>query len=383
MSKENKCTDDDSDEIWAEIEHKVENLDVIGKTIRINWLDQLRGGVILLYTIGVMAYALRGDLASGVLPVGATYYNHGWAESITYFYLSESKLDFPSIITIIDIGEPLLRFLIGMMAAYSFRRRMNNNGKYNAWGHALNRFVIFLFLSVLLEDMFLDRGIFEALFNGVFATIAWASIAGSIMSAFVEKADLRVIIGIGLAILHAILYAIPIIRFWHTGSDLWYFAIPWNMLNNINLGITGAGYCGYIFPETAKTDQDAFKKRILPLTVLFLLGNYLMDYLQFADNFNCTTSLVFLTLGFAGVLLFVFHQISEIGFKIPFLSSWGKNMLLIFLFSTLIEWIWAPIIVNVVRNSHILALLLAGVVPLLVLEIIVWGLDRKGIVVKI
>jgi len=324
---------------------------------RHNWLDQFRGLCVLLYIIAVLTWGLSGDVHEGILPVGPTYYNHGWAISM-FYYSSTSFLpsQLPPLITIIDLGQPVLVCLVGIMQVGC---------------------------SVILEDMLLTRGLFVAFFDGAFAGLGWASLFGAWASTWTSKGDKLVGIGIGITLLHAILYAIPGVNTWTIGQDWYMVGIPWKMINLSALAIIGAGYKVYLFDESGIMRKNAFKSKILPLTGGFFIGNYLLSYLQWADQPHCTTALSWLALGFIGGGIFLFYAFEQISFSIPILSALGKNMWVFFIGSPILEWIWILLLQDLVRSSAIAAFFLIGIMPLVIAGGIAFLFERKKILWRI
>ncbi|MHA1746308.1 MAG: hypothetical protein ACTSWW_09935, partial [Promethearchaeota archaeon] len=157
---------------------------------RHNWLDQFRGLCVLLYIIAVLTWGLSGDVYEGILPVGPTYYNHGFGIS-NFYYASASFLpsQLPPLITIIDLGQPVLVCLVGIMQAYSYQRRKTVWGSRAARNHVIMRVALLFGCSVILEDMLLTRGLFVAFFDGAFAGLAWASLFGAWASTWTSKGD--------------------------------------------------------------------------------------------------------------------------------------------------------------------------------------------------
>lgn len=351
---------------------------------RHNWLDQFRGLCVLLYIIAVLTWGLSGDVHEGILPVGPTYYNHGWAISM-FYYSSTSFLpsQFPPLITIIDLGQPVLVCLVGIMQAYSYQRRKAVWGSRAARNHVIMRVALLFGCSVILEDMLLTRGLFVAFFDGAFAGLAWASLFGAWASTWTLKGDKLVGVGIGITLLHAILYAIPRMNTWTVGQDWYMVGIPWKMINLSALAIIGAGYKVYLFDESGVMRKNAFKSKILPLTGGFFIGNYLLSYLQWADQPHCTTSLSWLAMGFIGGGMFLFYAYEQINYSIPLLSALGRNMWIFFIGSPILEWIWILLLEDLVRSSAIAAFILIGIMPLVIVGGVAFLFDRKKILLRI
>jgi hypothetical protein len=81
---------------------------IVDKGKRFDFIDQFRGLVILLFVIADITWSWSGEITGLplVLPVGPTWLNHGWK-----FFNNDAK----EIITLIDIGQMLFVFVMGLM----------------------------------------------------------------------------------------------------------------------------------------------------------------------------------------------------------------------------------------------------------------------------
>jgi len=83
---------------------------------RWEWLDQFRGMIIIFLIISVITWPLSGDptLGSTAPPIGSPLLNHGFK----YFD------GYPALMTIIDIGQQIFLFTLGIGAYLAFTSRM-------------------------------------------------------------------------------------------------------------------------------------------------------------------------------------------------------------------------------------------------------------------
>jgi hypothetical protein len=187
--------------------------------IRFGWLDQFRGLVILLFLISTVTWVMsgNGDLLVGEFPYAPVYYDHGWRVFNSY-YSGEQKYD-PYPITIIDIGQQILMFLVGFMQAFSYVKRKKKFGEKNARKHLLTRFFGIMFISLVSETSFFgDIGdpegwLFGFLFEGTLSQIAWGGLFAGFVTSIVSKADTRFYIGLIVVGVHFALYSIVDLRF--------------------------------------------------------------------------------------------------------------------------------------------------------------------------
>ncbi len=351
------------------------------KQTRYEWLDQFRGFCIILYILAVLAFPLSGDVLSGINPILPTYYNHGWAISFTLF--GDIPTSVPIPINFIDIGQTVLIFLLGMFQAHSFIRRKQQDSSRNAWIHGVNRFSIFLFLSVLFEDAFLGNGIFYALLDGVLAILAWATLVATLCIGTLSKPKHRLISATIIFIIHFFLYEIPFLREWSIGSGVWFIKFPWRLLNLTAVAIMGTVCYSLLLSPKSPEKGEAFSKYILPFSLSCFLLNFLLEFFQFANSIVANTPLVLLGMAWACLGLFVFFAFDHWKFHIPLLSEFGRNMFLFFVISPVLEWVWLDLISAFLRLSPCLDLLLVGIIPTgLLIGLALW-FRKKHIIVKL
>ncbi|MHA1625618.1 MAG: hypothetical protein ACTSWH_10860, partial [Promethearchaeota archaeon] len=82
--------------------------------------------------------------------------------------------------------------------------------------------------------------------------------------------------------------------------------------------------------------------------------------------------------------LYTFYHFDKDGFHIPGLSTFGKNMLMVFLFSMVInELLYFELIKDLLGLSGILDMLLLGIVPILLIWIVAKIFEKLNWIVKI
>lgn len=356
---------------------KTENIEKKSIHKRYDWLDQFRGIVVLLLIISVITWPLSGDFSTGELIVGPTFLNHG------YKYYNGN----PAIITIIDIGQQIFMFVMGFVAYIAFSSRLEKKGTKEAWKHGLIRVGILYFLS------FLDDGLIggliingeipwnDVIYNGTLANLAIGSLAAMIGTFLFRDADKRIYVGIGIMILHSILFALP--YFDHYGPSVGDIEFPFNSLNHAAIAIIGT-----CFSQWIKMDPDdptvGFKKRILPAATLTFITCYCIDWIQSAEHHDVTSSLALMAIGTGGFMLAIFYGFEQMNFKIPVLSEFGKNMLLMFILSFLVADLYVQLFPRDFLVTYpYFAVILVGIVPIAVEAVIAVVLDKKNIIIKI
>jgi len=145
----------------------------------------------------VITWPLSGNFPGTEIPIGPPLLNHGFQYYDGY----------PALITIIDIGQQIFMFILGYVAYIAFTSRMKKRGAGAAWKHGIIR------VAVLYGLAFLDDGLIGGLLFG--DGIPWDEVLwyGTHLLAYLipKSADKRLYVCIGIMIIHAILYATPLL----------------------------------------------------------------------------------------------------------------------------------------------------------------------------
>ena len=234
---------------------------------RYEWLDQLRGFVVLLLIIATITWELSGDW-SGKNPIlGPTFLNHGFC-----YYDG-----FPAIITVIDLGQQVFMFVLGFVGYLAFKRRLEKESPKAAWKHALVRVAI-LYVLAFLDDGVLDffmEGAFgtkDVIYNGTFANLAIGSLAAYIGVYLIKDADKRMLLSLGIMIFHSICYALPYFEHYQVQKGLLF---PFSPINHAAIAIAGTSFCQW-YNMSPENPSVGFKKRILPYSSFCFAACYLL-----------------------------------------------------------------------------------------------------------
>jgi len=356
------------------------------KRIRFEWLDQFRGIVIILFIVQTFAYAFSMSPGSGIAPILPPMVNHG------YKYVNYPGM--PDIITLVDIGQQIFIFLVGFMQAFTVMKRFQKtDSKGRILIHILFRAVLVWLLAVL--HVFIADG-FSAwrsmVYGGTLANIAWAGLAAGLVALLVKKGDHRFWIGFGLMICTTIVWFMidpmePYVPLFSV--DFLEEILP--TLGHIEIGIIASATAGWIFSPDGSVNENNWKRRILPLALAFMVLSYLSWFIQWTDHHKVNMSLSTMAIGFSSLMIFTFYKMEQVGFRAPILTPLGKNMLLVFLLSMVVnelvymEMILIPfgLIGNSIWYGPILDMLLAGVIPTLLMWALVWPLHRFNIILKL
>ncbi len=195
-----------------------------------------------------------------------------------------------------------------------------------------------------------------------------------------KDADKRLYVGIGMLILHSILFALPL--FEHYGPSTGSLVFPFISLNHASIAIIAT-----CFSQWYKMDPDnpciGFKKRILPGATICIVIFYCLDWIQSSEHHDVITALALLAIATFAFMSTVFYSLEQFDFKIPILSEMGKNMLLIFILTLFVGLFVGIIPKDFLVANPLHALLLIGILPIAILGGIAVLLDRKNIKIKI
>ena len=352
--------------------------------IRFEWLDQFRGIVIVLFIVQTFAYEFSKNPSGGVAPILPPMVNHG------YNYANFSGM--PDLITLIDLGQLIFIFLVGFMQAFAVMKRIQkSDGKKKVWIHVGIRVGAIFVLAALhiLIEFFLDGGPYdfkEAFVNGTLAVIAWSSLAAALVSILVKKADIRFWIGFGLMIITTGLWFVTPLM-----SNPGPIETLLSVLGLVETAIIATAIAGWIFKADGSIKDDNWKKRVLPLAFGFMVLSFLSWFIQWADHHRANMSISTMAIGFSGLMIFTFYKMEQHNFRVPILTPLGKNMLLVFLLSMVInEVVYMGMILYgfdligiPAWYGPILDLILAGMVPILLMWVIVYPLHKYNIIIKI
>lgn len=341
---------------------------------RYEWLDQFRGFVVLFLILSTITWELSGDW-SGKNPIlGPTFLNHGFCYYDGY----------PAIITMIDIGQQIFMFVLGFVAYLAFKSRLEKLGPGAAWKHGLIRVGVLYVLAFLDDGVlhFFMEGSFgtkDVIYNGTFANLAIGSLAAYIGVYLIKDADKRVLLSIAVMICHSIFYALPYFKHYHTQTGILF---PFNAINHAAVAIMGTCF-GQWYRMNVDNPSAVFKKKILPISTLCFIACYLLDWVQTAEHHDVTTSLALMAIGRAGFVMALFYGFEQIEFKVPVLSEFGKNMLLMFILTPVLQIYIGSFSKKFLAANPALALLFVGILPVIVLAGLAVILDRKKIIIKI
>lgn len=270
--------------------------------------------------------------------------------------------------TVIDLVAPMFIFAIGLTYGASARKRLQRDGSWKMFQHFVVRFAAILGIGALL-------GAGEVLLQVNGQVINWGvlqaiGVAG-LVTLFVIRLPAWARVLISLALLTG--YQLMLDHFWLT-----------TVLSSPHGGLYGAiSWSGMLIFATAMGDLYlTYRLRHWQL----ILVNILMVGLALAlsaltpiSKNRVSASYVLLSLGLSGLLFLFFHLGDELmRWRLPLLVSWGRNPLVLYVLHLfLLGFVVLPAMPSLYHQASPWLVLVQGVLLLLVLSAIAWGLDRK------
>lgn len=263
---------------------------------RLESIDQFRGFAILM-----MILANYGSNVS-VIPAWLKH-----ADDIGY--------------TVIDLIAPMFVFAIGLTYGMSFRRRLRRDGAWSTYQHFLVRYLALLGIGYLItlawqlsgiQPPSVNWGLLQAL--GAAGLIALPFIGLSVAWRF----------GIGLGVLTG--YQVLLDRFWLQDVLVAPHNGPWGALS----------WGAMLLLATAMADlfhERERASRLYPLaSAAMLIAGLVLALLVPLSKDRASASYVILSLGVSGILFYGFHLMQALWrLKLPILTDWGHNPLLLYL----------------------------------------------------
>lgn len=355
---------------------------------RMEWVDQFRGLVVIFLIIAAITWELSGSHIGDIgdpnnPPIGPTYLNHGWRFA---------EFDgWPNIITIIDIGQQILMFIVGFVGALAYYNHRKKEGELGALLHVFRRFLALMILAIVVEgELFegnfdlTDWNVVSVFWTSTFPNLAWGSLISLLLVALLKsKPDKRFIIAVCIMAAYSILFEIEAVQNWQWTIGSWViFKVPWNTINHISIAILGTCTYDWCLLKTNEDPDYGWRKRILPIGSFMWIGVWLLDFLQPAEHHDATTTLSMMAIATSMFILFLFYMLERLKFKVPGLSELGKNILLMFLLTGLWGYFLHAFSRQMFVDYPITALILVGIVPLMTQILFAWALSKYRIIVK-
>ena len=223
--------------------------------------------------------------------------------------------------TVIDLIAPMFIFAMGLTYGLSFRRRLGRDGAWDTYQHFLTRYLALLGLGYVVTLIWELSGIQPPSINwGLLQTLG---AAGLLTLPFIRFSPIWRG-GIGLGILAA--YQLLLDRFWLEDVLIAPHNGPWGALS----------WGAMLILATAMADlyhDERLSRRTYPLVSAGLVvAGLALALLIPVSKDRASASYVLLSLGLSGLVFYLFHLMQELWqLKLPILTDWGRNPLLLYL----------------------------------------------------
>jgi predicted acyltransferase len=233
--------------------------------------------------------------------------------------------------TVIDLIAPLFVFAIGLTYGISFRRRIERDGAWDTYQHFLTRNLALIGMGYLITLVWQLSGIQPPSVN--WGLLQALGAAGLIALSFISlSTGWRW--GIGLSLL--VVYQILLDRFWLKDVLIAPHNGPWGALSWGAMLILATAMADLYFNQ----NRNQWKFPLLS-TGLVVMGLALSLLIPLSKD-RASTSYVILSLGLSGLVFYVFHLMQERWqIKLPILTDWGRNPLLLYLLHYVLLGIFA------------------------------------------
>lgn len=271
-------------------------------------------------------------------------------------------------ITFADLVAPMFLFALGIMYRISLLRRLSLYGRKATYLHFFRRYFLLLLLgmvggSVAKMDFTLDWGVLQAI-----------GLAGIIALPFIEL-SLR----LRLFVIALLLGSYHFIILTHVG-DLIISSEHGGPLATISWAtiILFASMIGDLLKQPTLTET---LKKISLLTLLPLTIGLLLTQTIALEKTTVSVSYIFLSTGIVSLLFVLFIVMNDLlKMTIPFLASFGKNALVVFL----LHYLLVKIAHKLTQTTDPIWIVLLGLLSILFISfLIAYFLEYKKLYLKL
>jgi predicted acyltransferase len=233
-------------------------------------------------------------------------------------------------LTVIDLIAPLFIFAVGLTYGISFRRRLARSGAWQTTVDFVRRYAALIGIGYLLTLLGDSTGIYESTVNwGLLQAIGAAGLVTLIVIGL--RWQWRLVAG--LALLAA--YQVLLDRFWLQ-----------DVLDAIHGGPWAAMAWGsMLILATVLADfyhDGALRKLYLWASLTFLVTGIALAWLLPVSKNRVSASYVLLAVGISALVFGLFHLLeSRWRLRLPVLSEWGRNALLLYLLHGVVIGVFA------------------------------------------
>lgn len=352
------------------------------------WLDQARGVVGLLFVISFITWEYRGDIMAGDEVIAPPHLDHGY----NYFQSA------PPILTLIDAGQPIFMFFVGISAYIAYAGRLRRHSRWSAWRYVMVRLTLIYLISAAGEirrtppsesqlgwaTYFAALDWYKIFLSGILATVAAGALATYLAVAWIPSVRQRMWIAIAVWVTYSFVYAMHLVdRDTYMDFMLDLPRIPMMTVSLAALSVFGSCFGQWIL-EGSHDMNASMKRFIVPASLWCLTACYCLSWVQPGDHHEATPTLMLMAAGLSGLLIASHYGLYEIGVTAPILNALGKNLLFVFLVTA----IGCPLYLSqlpdwLVYEYPVCRMILAGVLPLAAVVLLALLLDKKNLVLRL
>jgi len=269
--------------------------------------------------------------------------------------------------TLIDLIAPLFVFAIGLTYGLSFRRRLVRDGARHAYEHVIVRNLALIGLGFLLTLGGNLSGVYPSTVN--WGLLQALGAAGLLTLPFIRlPPGWRAATGLGLLGIYQVLL-----------NCCWLEAVrsaphngPWGALSWAALLILATVLADW-YHEPALRWQ-----RVPWASLALLLTGLAASLLTPVSKTRASASYILISLGLSALILLGFHVLSERGLRLPLLSAWGRNPLLLYLLHGVLLGIFAlPDAPAWYVDAPLWLTAIQAIAMVISLSWIAWWLDKR------
>jgi predicted acyltransferase len=233
--------------------------------------------------------------------------------------------------TVIDLIAPMFVFAVGLTYGLSFQRRLARDGAWKTYQHFLTRYLALIGLGYLITLVWELSGVQPPSVNwGLFQALG----AAGLLTLLVIRLSTLWRLGIGLGLLAG--YQVLLDRFWLKDVLVAPHNGPWGAFS----------WGAMLILSTAMADlyhDERFSSRVFPLASAGWVGIGLaLTLLVPLSKHRASASYTLLSIGLSGLVFFLFHvMVEKWQWRLPILTDWGRNPLLLYILSYFLLGIFA------------------------------------------
>ena len=233
--------------------------------------------------------------------------------------------------TVIDLIAPMFIFAMGLTYGLSFRSRLAQDGAWNTYQHFLTRYLALIGMGYLITLVWELSGIQPPSVN--WGLLQALGAAGLIALPFISMSTAwRGVIGLGILAAYQLLLD----RFWLQDVLIAPHNGPWGALS----------WGAMLIMATAMADlylDHCRRQRTYPLLSigLVVVGLALATMIPMSKD-RASASYVIFSIGLSALVFYAFHLLQEFWqLKLPILTDWGRNPLLLYLLHNVLLTLFA------------------------------------------